>query len=93
MSNLITLLKKELKSSTLDYLLLFTGSVLFLLFLQLFQGQRVLSFLVILVFVSLYVFWGILHHSAEKTLNLKSVLEYIFIGLTILLLLIVVFSI
>lgn len=93
MSSLITQLKKEFKSSLLDYLLLFTGSILFLLFLQLFQGQRLSSFLVILVFVSLYVFWGILHHSAEKTLNIKSVIEYIFIGLTILLLLTVVFSI
>lgn len=93
MSNLITLLKKEFKSSYLDYLLLFTGSILFLLFLQLFQGQRIWSFLVILVFVSLYIFWGILHHAAEKTLNFKSVIEYIFIGLTILLLLTVVFSI
>lgn len=93
MSSLITQLEKEFKSSSLDYLLLFTGSILFLLFLQLFQGQRILSFLVILIFVSLYILWGILHHSAEKTLNLKSVLEYIFIGLTILLLLTVVFSI
>ncbi len=90
---LIDLLKVELRSSLMDYLLLLSGSVLFLLFLQLFQGQRMMSFLVILIFVLLYVFWGILHHSAEKTLNLKIVIEYIFIGVTILLLLTVVFAI
>lgn len=84
---------KELKSSLLDYLLLFTGSVMFLLFLNVFQGQRLLSFLVILIFVSLYVVWGIYHHASEKTLNTKSVIEYLFIGATILLLLTVVFAI
>jgi RsiW-degrading membrane proteinase PrsW (M82 family) len=84
---------KELKSSLLDYLLLFTGSILFLLCLKIFQGQRLMSFFIVLSFVSLYVVWGIFHHSAEKTLNLKSVIEYLFIGATILLLLTVVFAI
>lgn len=93
MAKIFSLLKKELKSSLLDYLLLLTGSILFLVFLQLFQGQRIMSFIVIFAFVSLYILWGILHHSAEKTLNLKIVIEYVFIGLTILLLLTVVFSI
>ena len=93
MAKIFSLLKKELRSSLLDYLLLFTGSILFLLFLQLFQGQRILSFIVIFAFVSLYILWGIIHHSAEKTLNFKIMIEYVFIGLTILLLLTVVFSI
>ncbi len=93
MAKLFRLLKKELQTSSLEYLLLFTGSVLFLLLLKIFQGQRLLSFAVILSFVSLYIIWGFLHHAAERTLNLKSMIEYIFIGLTILLLLTVVFSI
>ncbi len=93
MSALVTQLMKEFKSSLVDYLLLFTGSILFLLFLELFQGQRLASFLVIVVFILLYIFWGILHHLGQETLNVKSVIEYILIGLTILLLLTVVFSI
>ncbi len=91
-SKLNKLVRRELRGSLLDYLLLLSGSVIFLLFLQLFQGQRLMSFAVIIIFVFLYVFWGVLHHSSDKSLNAKSVIEYILIGITILLLLIVVFA-
>lgn len=85
-------MKNYLKKNILDYLILLTSSIFFLLFLQMFQGERLKSFTVILLFVSFYILWGIYYHIREKTLRLKSVIEYIFIGFTIILLLIFIFS-
>jgi hypothetical protein len=75
-----------------DYLVLITGSVFFLLFLRAFQGEKLISFLILLIFVSFYVAWGILHHLREESLHLKNVIEYILIGFCILVLLTVLFS-
>ncbi len=85
-------IKNEVKKSLFDYLVILTAGIVFLIFLRTFQGQRVLNFLTLLTFTSFYIIWGIYHHGREKTLSLRSVIEYIFIGFTILLLLTVVFS-
>ncbi|OGK18572.1 hypothetical protein A3G67_01865 [Candidatus Roizmanbacteria bacterium RIFCSPLOWO2_12_FULL_40_12] len=83
---------KKKTGAFLDYLVLITCSVFFLLFLRAFQGEKLVSFLVLLSFVSFYIIWGFLHHRREQTLHLKNVLEYILIGFCILILLTVVFS-
>lgn len=83
---------KEKTALFFDYLVLVTASVFFLLFLRTFQGEKLISFLILLTFVSFYILWGILHHVREKNLHLKNVLEYILIGFCILILLTVVFS-
>lgn len=85
-------MKNYFKKNLLDYLILLTSSVFFLIALSMFQGERLESFVVVALFVSFYIIWGIYYHVSEKTLRLKSVIEYIFIGFTILLLLIFVFS-
>ncbi len=76
----------------LDYLVLISFSVFFLMFLKMFQGEKLVSFLVLLTFVSFYILWGIVHHMREKTLHLKNVIEYILIGFAILIVLTVAFS-
>lgn len=80
-------IKKEIRQHFLDYLILVTSGVFFLLFLKIFQGDRFLSFITLLVFASSYIIWGLYHHSLRKTLHLKNLIEYIFIGFTVVFLL------
>lgn len=75
----------------LDYLILTTGAVFLILYLKIFQGERISSFLILLSFVLFYIVWAFYHHSKDESLNIKTMIEYIFIGFTILLLLIVIF--
>jgi RsiW-degrading membrane proteinase PrsW (M82 family) len=75
-----------------DYLILITGSVFFIIFLSIYQGDRLKSLLSLISFVMFYILWGFYHHIKEESLNLKTVIEYVFIGFTILLFLIVIFS-
>lgn len=80
-------LKKELKAHLFDYLLLLTGGVLFLFSLSFFKGERLLEFIILFIFISFYILWGIYHHIIEDSLHLRTVVEYILIGFTILFLL------
>ncbi|MBI2051142.1 hypothetical protein HYT33_00030 [Candidatus Roizmanbacteria bacterium] len=80
------------KGVVLDYLILTTASIFFLVFLRSFQGERFASFLVLLMFVSFYIIWGIFHHMKQRNIHIKNVIEYILIGFCILILLTVVFS-
>lgn len=77
---------KELRKHLIDYLILITSGVFFLIFLKIFQGEKILSFIILLLFGSFYILWGIYHHAVSKTLHLKNVIEYILIGFTVILL-------
>jgi len=79
------------KSTLLDYLILTTGCIFLIMFLKIFQGERISSFLILLSFVIFYIIWGFYHHAKDESLNIKTMIEYIFIGFTFLLLLIVIF--
>jgi len=92
MSNLITYLKKDFVKNLLDYLTLLIGSVLFLIFLQLFQGERFISFITVLTFVVFYILWGTYHHIGKENLKFKNLVEYIFIAFTVFLLITIIFS-
>ncbi len=81
-----------MKRSILDYLILITGSVFFIIFLKIYQGERLKSLFTLLSFVLFYIMWGFYHHLKDESLNLKTVIEYVFIGFTILLFLIVIFA-
>ncbi|MBP9691494.1 hypothetical protein KBD81_05455 [Candidatus Woesebacteria bacterium] len=81
---LIHHIQKEFKKHPFDYLLFVTICVFFILALSIFQGERLLEFIIILAFVSFYIIWGIYHHIIENSLHLKVVLEYVLIGFTIL---------
>lgn len=83
MKYLTTYLKREVKKNVLDYLILFTAGVFFVVSLNLFRGERALEFIVLLGFASFYIVWGIYHHIIEDTLHLKTVIEYILIAFTI----------
>jgi len=77
---MIKFLKKEFQKHLLDYLLLFTAGIFFILSLNLFRGERFLEFIVILAFVSFYIIWGIYHHLIVDKFHFKIVIEYILIG-------------
>lgn len=80
-------LKKELKNHFFDYLLLITAGIFFLILLNIFRGQRVVEFIVLVSFAFFYIIWGVYHHIVNKTLNLKAVVEYILIAFIIIFLL------
>ena len=87
MKHIIIHLKKELYNSLFDYLLLITAGVIFLISLNLFKGERLLEFIILFIFTSFYILWGIYHHIIEDSLHLKIVVEYILIAFTIMFLL------
>lgn len=87
MKNFANHLLKELKTHLLQYLILITVGVFFLLMLNLFAENKIQQFFVLTLFISFYIVWGIIHHLIEKTLYLKIVIEYILIGAVFLFLL------
>lgn len=84
MNHVVRSIKKEFRTHLLDYLILVTGGVLFLIFLRLFEGYRTYSFMIICFFVGFYVFWGQYHHAKSKHVRLNDIVEYILIGFTVL---------
>jgi len=80
-------LKKELKNHLLDYLLLITAGIFFLILLNIFRGQRIIEFIVLVSFALFYIIWGVYHHIINETLHLKTVVEYILIAFIIIFLL------
>ncbi len=85
MDKVIKHIQKELKKHLIDYLILFSGGIIFLVFISMFRGQRDKTFLSILTFSGFYMLWGIFHHMKEGVLHLKIVLEYVLIGFIVLL--------
>lgn len=79
--------KKEMKSHVFDYLLLITAGIFFIVALNLFRGERLLEFIVLLAFSSFYIIWGMYHHVITDSIKLRTVLEYILIGFTVIFLL------
>jgi hypothetical protein len=66
-----------------DYLLIFTAAVFFVLTIRLFAGIRSIQIFMFIAFTAFYICWGIYHHILTKTLRLKIMLEYMFIGFAI----------
>lgn len=81
-NHLIKPLQKEFKRHSFDYLLFFTAGIFFVISLRLFQGERLIEFIILLVFISFYIIWGMYHHIITNTIHLKNVLEYVLIGFT-----------
>lgn len=74
---------KELSTHRFDYMLFLTAGAFFIISLQIFKGERLLEFLVLLAFTSFYIIWGLYHHIIENTVHLKNIIEYILIGFTV----------
>ena len=74
---------KEISFHKFDYLLFFTAGAFFIISLQIFRGERLIEFLILLAFSSFYIMWGMYHHVIENTVHLKNIIEYILIGFTI----------
>ncbi len=87
LKHFFTQIKLEIKKNGFDYGLLIIGSVFFLIFLRLFEGYKLYSFIVLLFFVIFYMVWGAYHHAKLKSLHMKNVVEYILIGFTVMYLL------
>jgi hypothetical protein len=83
MKHLIRQVRKEFHKHLFDYLILITAGVFFLVGINLFKGERLIEFVILFAFASLYILWGIYHHILDHTLHLRTVLEYILIGFTI----------
>ncbi len=84
MRKLFVYLKKEFKNHSFDYLLLITAGVFFLIGLNIFKGERLIEFIILLAFSSFYIIWGVYHHLIKDSLRLKIALEYILIGFLVL---------
>jgi predicted neutral ceramidase superfamily lipid hydrolase len=84
MRKILKHIKDELKTHFFDYLLFVTAGVFFLIALNIFKGEQLLQFIILLAFVSFYIIWGIYHHAFTKTLHFKIVLEYVLLGFIIL---------
>lgn len=69
-----------LKKHLIDYLIFITIGIFFIVLLSLFKGSHINQFIILILFVNIYIFWGIYHHIKINRLNLKIVLEYIIIG-------------
>lgn len=84
MRKLFVYLKKEFKNHSFDYLLLITAGVFFLIGLNIFKGERLIEFIILLAFSSFYIIWGVYHHLSKDSLRLKIAIEYILIGFLVL---------
>ncbi len=87
MEKITKYIQKEFKRHSFDYLLFGSAGVFFLLALNIFRGERLIEFIILLAFTSFYIIWGIYHHIIEDSIHFKIVLEYVLIGFTILFLL------
>lgn len=56
-------------------LILLVGGLVFIL-----EPNKIIKFQVGTLIAVAYVFWGIIHHSLEKNLNFKIMVEYMLIG-------------
>lgn len=84
MKELIKEIAHELSRHLFDYLLLISAGLFMILALQAFRGERALAFIIILAFAAFYIVWGVYHHVITRSARLKTVIEYILIGFTIL---------
>lgn len=82
--NLLKHIYTEIEKHLFDYLLFITVGIFMLLALNIFRGERLVEFVILLAFVSFYIIWGVYHHVIENSLHFKVVLEYILIGFTLL---------
>lgn len=69
-------MKKPIRS-LIDYLILTVIVSIAVLLILFFNGNKNYQEIIIIAFSALYVFWGILHHAREKTLQTKIFLEYL----------------
>lgn len=81
----------ELKRHLTDYLLLFTSGILFLMGVQIVRAEKTKLFSLLIVFTGFYIVWGLYHHARKQSLHLKTVIEYILIGFSVLFLLRIIF--
>jgi len=72
--------RHEIEKHLFDYLLLITSGVFFITAINIFRGEHLVQFIILLIFVSFYVVWGGYHHLSETGLQLKIVVEYILIA-------------
>ncbi len=78
---------EDIQHHLFEYLLLVTSGVLYTTFLSIFKAQPTKQYIVTALFVLYYVLWGIIHHTRDQSLHLKTILEYIAIGAIALILL------
>lgn len=84
MKHFFYLVHKEVYKHLFDYLMLMTGGILFLIAVNIFRGERLMEFIMLLAFISFYIIWGAYHHLMNNIHHLRIMIEYILIGFTLL---------
>lgn len=84
MKHILQSIEKEWNHHLFDYLILATAGIFFLLGINIFKGERLTEFIILSAFTCIYIIWGIYHHIIDDTLHLKTVVEYILIGFSLL---------
>lgn len=74
----------KLKNYFFDYLLFFTAGTIFLVAINFFKGEKLIEFIIFLIFISFYIVYGIYHHAIRDQLKLKIMIEYILLGFLVL---------
>ena len=75
---------KEFKKHLFDYVLFVIAGISLLISLNIFKGDRLIQFVLLLIFMSFYVIWGVYHHVRKDSVHLRTMIEYILIGFTVL---------
>lgn len=80
MKHFIKTIKNDFKRDYLDYFLLISAGILFIIGLNAFRGERLIQFIILFCFSSFYIIWGSYHHLIKDLFRLKILLEYIIIA-------------
>ena len=81
----ISKLGKELERYAIDYLVLISATVITISILSLYRGMPSAQFSMLVLYVTFYIFWGVMHHIRDKTFHMKIIMEYVLIGFSVLL--------
>lgn len=79
MNNFIKHIAKEVRAHTVDYLVLFSAGITFIVTIRTSSGNKMLAFMYFIIFSAGYILWGLFHHYKLRSLHLKNIVEYILI--------------
>ncbi|MFZ2664278.1 MAG: hypothetical protein WAX66_02865 [Patescibacteria group bacterium] len=82
-----------MKEHLIEYIVLFVGMVVFIIFLTTYRFDKDALLIISGVGSIFYILWGILHHILRKRLTRMIVYEYVLFGILVFLLLFTVLSI
>lgn len=79
MNHFIKHIVREIRTHTIDYIILFSTGIALIIAIQTSSGNKTLAFVYFLIFATGYILWGLFHHYKLRSLHLKNIVEYILI--------------